>query len=107
WYVDHAHTSILNLLLDEMSINFNMFCSVMMNWIMSDVDSCLVITIKLHRSLISQNLALLVIWLTTSLHIFLEQQPETQLLHCCEQPQIAFYFSMSQDFPRLEYSSLK
>ena len=48
WYINHANCTIFNLLLYKVSINFYMFSSVMMNWVVWYVDDHLIITIHLH-----------------------------------------------------------
>ena len=41
--LDH---SSLNFFSDEVAVYFSVFCSVVENWICSNINSCLVITVK-------------------------------------------------------------
>ena len=43
-----AYYSLNNFLLYEMFTNFNMFCSIIKNWIVGIGNCCLVITINAH-----------------------------------------------------------
>jgi hypothetical protein len=48
WRADDMFSEIF---FNEVSINLNMFGSVMLDWIMSNTDGCLVVTMQSHRVL--------------------------------------------------------
>lgn len=41
----------LQLLFDEVFINFDVICLILLNWVLSDTDFCLIITIQIHWAL--------------------------------------------------------
>lgn len=45
-----TNTTKLDMILDEVSINLHMFCSIMLDWIICDVDSYRVITKEIHEN---------------------------------------------------------
>ena len=45
-YMEGLDHTILNLFSDEVTVYFYMLCSFMENWICSNIDSCLAITVE-------------------------------------------------------------
>ena len=51
-YLRNAYVAIVQSLFDEVLINLYMFSSIMLDWVISNADSCLIIAEKFHKHLI-------------------------------------------------------